>query len=213
MNTKRYAENQENKADIIKHIYIFRHGETNFNIEKRITGYLENEPIFFTENGANQIKQLAKFIHDVGIDAIFASDLMRAQDTALMINEGLNIPISFHKELRGISMGKYQGLRFEDAIKDKDVFEAFKDHDKLTPGGESINQFISRLLSFINKIVFEYPYENISIIAHNAVVGNLKAAISGNTYADADKCVLLYKNGTFKVIESGLCGNFSSHVE
>lgn len=193
-----------NKNDISKCIYVFRHGETDWNVEKRVTGQLEGAQTIFTENGIKQIKSLPKFFKDRDINAIFASDLMRARDTALMINEELNVPISFHSELRGLNMGKYQGILSEEFIKEQEVLEAFKDHNKPIPGGESINQLINRLVSFINKIVFECPYKNIAIVSHGAAISNLKAIFSGDSYIEIDRCVLLYENNMFKVIESGI---------
>ena len=198
----------ENKIDIRKYIYIFRHGETNFNVEKRMSGHFEDLPIFLTENGSKQIKHLAKTIKNAGIEAIFTSDLTRAQDTAFIINEELNVPIFLHEELRGLSVGKYEGISHKEFLEKEEVIEAFKNYDKPTPGGESVNQFVKRLMSFITKIIIETPYKNIAIVAHGAVVSNLKAAISGNSYTDINTCVLSYENDTFKVVKYGVYTDF-----
>jgi broad specificity phosphatase PhoE len=187
-----------------KYIYLFRHGETNWNIENRIIGQLEDASISFTKNGLNQIKYLVKIINELDIETIFSSDLIRAQNTSIMINDELNIPISFHKELRGLNMGKYQGLSFKGFLKEKEIIEVFNDYNKPIPGGESINQLNNRLFLFIKKIVFECPYENIAIVSHGTAISNLKAYISGDSYIHIDRCVLLYKNNEFKVMESNV---------
>jgi broad specificity phosphatase PhoE len=121
-----------------------------------------------------------------------------------MINKELNIPISFHKELRGLNMGKYQGLFFNDFLKEKEVIEAFNDYNKPIPRGESINQLNNRLFSFIKKIVCECPYKNIAIVSHGTAIGSIKAYVSEDSYIHIDKCILLYKNNVFKVIGSSV---------
>lgn len=186
------------------YIYLFRHGETNWNTENRIMGQLEDASISFTENGLKQIKYLIKTINDLDIGTIFSSDLKRAQDTSIVINNELNIPISFHKELRGLNMGKYQGLLFKDALKKKEVIEAFNDYAKPIPEGESINQLNNRLFSFIKKKVSECPHKNIAIVSHGTAIGNIKAYISGEKYIHIDSCVILYKNNEFKFMESNV---------
>jgi broad specificity phosphatase PhoE len=192
-----------NKSTVIddKYIYLFRHAETNWNVEKIIKGQLEDGHAAFTAKGLQEIKNLEMFLRENNIKRIFVSDLGRALDTAILANKELAIPMSFHKELRGFNMGKYQGLHSEYFLKEKDVIEAFKNYDKSIPGGESINQLNNRLMSFIEKIAVECPYKNIAIITHGAVISNLRASISGDSYIDIESCVLSYLNNTFKVIE------------
>ena len=196
---------KKNKKDTVinnKYIYLFRHAETNWNVEKIIKGQIEDGHAVFTAKGVQEIRNLEMFFKENNIERIFSSDLERALDTAILANKEPTIPMSFHKELRGFNMGKYQGLHAEDFLKEKDVIEAFKNYDKSIPGGESINQLNNRLISFIEKIAIECSYKNIAIITHGAAISNLKAFISGDNYIDIGKCFLLYSNNTFKIIES-----------
>ena len=184
-----------------KNIFFFRHGETDWNVERRIKGQLEDINTVFTDNGIKQIENLAISFKERNIEIIFASDLERSKSSAISANRKLNLPISFHKELRGLNFGRYQGCLLNDFINQKDVIEAFNDYNRPIPEGESINQLNNRLITFLEKIVCEVPYKNIAIVTHRVAMGNLRAAVSGDNYVSIDSCVLSYLNNTFKVVE------------
>lgn len=92
-----------------KIIYLYRHGETNWNVEDKITGQLENIDTYFTDIGYKQINELTKKLKENQIEVIYCSDLKRTVETAIMANSELNLPIFYSKEIRGLNMGKYQG--------------------------------------------------------------------------------------------------------
>ncbi|OGZ82524.1 MAG: hypothetical protein A2312_02785, partial [Candidatus Staskawiczbacteria bacterium RIFOXYB2_FULL_32_9] len=103
---------KKNKKDTVinnKYIYLFRHAETNWNVEKIIKGQIEDGHAVFTAKGVQEIRNLEMFFKENNIERIFSSDLERALDTAILANKEPTIPMSFHKELRGFNMGKYQG--------------------------------------------------------------------------------------------------------
>jgi len=191
-----------------KKIYIFRHGETDWNINERISGQLENAPISFTQTGIAQIIYLRKLFKIENIEVIFSSDLKRARDTANSINEVLNVPISFHKELRSLDMGIYQGMLYSDFINKSEVAEIFVDYDKCIKNGESINQLINRTKQFVHNIALNCTQNHIAIITHGAVVGNLYADISNNSFIEIDKCILNYNNGIFDLVDIGYYCSF-----
>ena len=186
-----------------KNIYIFRHGETEWNVENRIKGQLENLDSGFTEKGRKQIESLADELKNLNIEIIYSSDLQRTKETAILANKLIRKKVSFHKELRGFNMGKYQGLLFKDFIKDPNVQAAFHNYDIPIPGGESINQLNKRLLSFILDICEHSEFKNIAIVTHSAAMSNLCSYISGEPYRDIESCHLFYsKEGQLNVINS-----------
>ena len=63
-------------------ILLIRHGETDWNREKRLQGYLD---IGLNSIGVEQAKLLAKVLATESIDVAYASDLSRAYDTAQTI--------------------------------------------------------------------------------------------------------------------------------
>lgn len=183
--------------------YLCRHGETNWNVENKIKGQLEDASTVFTDNGIQQIQKLIKYLKEEKIQAIFTSDLLRTKETSEMINRELNVPIYYCKEFRGLNMGIYQGKNMNEFLNDEKVQKSFKDYSVQLPGGESINQLNERFTNMLNKIVKEYPYQKIAIISHGAAISNVKSNISKENYKDIDRCIIKYDNNNFTILESG----------
>ncbi len=186
----------------LKHIYIYRHGETFWNTEGIVKGQMDDLNVSFTDKGLEQINTIAQDMKFNQIEEIYASDLARTKNTALLANTDLQLPLSFHSELRALNMGKYQGKPFKDFISDPAVQTAFINHDICIPDGESINQLNTRLFTFLNKIVSQTTAKNIAIIMHSAAISNLKAYITKEKYEDIERCEILYANKKFTVIKT-----------
>lgn len=200
MDIKQLKQSDENKNISSKKIFLFRHGETDWNVENRIKGQLEDVHTEFTKKGYEQIKDLSTKLKENEIDAIFCSDLERTKITALIANQELNLPISFHKEIRGLNMGIFQGKTFKEFISDETVSECFKNYDLKIPEGESINELNYRIFNFIMDVVKKTSYTNIAIVTHSAAISNIKSYISGDSYVDVDQCTLQYENENISVI-------------
>ena len=65
-------------------LYVVRHGETQFNIEKRYAGQTD---VPLNETGIEQAKELAKKLEGEPFDVIVTSSLLRAKMTAEQIAE------------------------------------------------------------------------------------------------------------------------------
>ena len=203
MNNKLASFRLNNSGD--KRIFLFQHGETNWNAQKRVKGS-EDVDTVFTDKGMKQIAELAKSLGEKKIEVIFASDIKRARDSAIIANKNLNLPLFFHEELRAWDIGKFIGLSVEDFVNNAEVIESFKNYDKPIPGGESINQLIARLVAFIKKVTASSRYKNIGMVTHSSTISNINMAISENEYVDVASCELLFSDGKLKVIGSQKIG-------
>lgn len=202
MTMKKLKQTKSNTNSTEKHIYIYRHGETIWNAAGMVKGQMDDAGVTFTDRGLKQINDIAKSMSVNKIEIIYASDLERAKNTAILANTKLNKPMSFHSELRGLNMGIYQGMSFKDFINAPAVKRAFECYDVQIPGGESINQLNARTFAFLQKIVLESTFENIAIVMHSAAMSNLKAFIAKEKYEDIESCELLFKNNKFSVIKT-----------
>ena len=205
MTQKRFDLFVNNQARREKIIHLIRHGETNFNVEERIKGQNENIQTHFTERGLSQINDIGNQLRKFGTERIYTSDFERAVQTALIANRGLNLPISFHRELRGLNMGRFQneGMLISDFLKIPEVQSAFRGHDIVIPEGESINQLVARIVDFIIKSCDTTLYKNLAVVAHGAAISNVNSAISGNPYQDVDYCKLRFFKDNLEVLEYG----------
>jgi len=185
--------------DEVKLIYLFRHGETNLNVQGITMGQMENLQTEFTEKGYKQIENIKEKIVLNNIEAIYSSDSQRTVQTAQIANNTL--PLYITKDLRGLNMGKYQGLPMEEFYKCKDVQLSFMNYDLKIGDGESINDLNNRIIKFINNICDETKYRRIALITHSAVISNIKSFLLGTPYSTTVECVILYNNKKLSVIK------------
>lgn len=197
--TRKKIKNE--KKEII--YYLFRHGETNWNAEKRIKGQIEDLKTTFTARGNKQIISLKKKILDEKIDAIFTSDLYRTKETTKIITENSKLPIYYCENFRGLNMGHFQGGLMSDFLNNESVKKAFVDYDFVIPGGESINQLNSRYIKGLDIIRDNYNYDKVAIISHGAAISNIKSKISGEKYEDIDYCIIKYYNNKYTIVAFG----------
>ena len=197
---KRKIIKNENKKTIY---YLYRHGETNWNIENRIKGQLEDLKTKFTKRGDKQINKISNLIKDNNVEAIFTSDLYRTKETSKRINKDLKLPLYYYKKFRGLNMGVFQGKSMTEFLNNNEVKKAFIDYNYIIPGGESINQLNERYIDGLNVISDNYNYEKVAIISHGAAISNIKSKISKKTYEDIDYCVIMRYNNKYEVIDFG----------
>ena len=88
-------------------LYLIRHGETDYNKERKIQGSCD---IPLNEYGRELAKVTAEGLKDIPFDVIFTSPLCRARETAEWIARGRQIPVYEDKRLKEICFGEYEGL-------------------------------------------------------------------------------------------------------
>jgi broad specificity phosphatase PhoE len=100
-------------TDVVE-FYWIRHGETQWNVDRRFQGQL-NPPL--NERGQHQAQLLAaRLVSEGPFDLLVSSDLARAKQTAMRISEALEMPITaYYEELRERSVGRLHGLTAEEA--------------------------------------------------------------------------------------------------
>ena len=117
------------------HIYITRHGESQWNIEGKVQGVTDTP---LTAKGIEQAHELAKKIKESGlkIDEILYSPLSRATDTAKIVAEENGLPLTLEPRLIEQNFGEYEGHEWK---KHPGVFhEAKKQFACDYNGGESM---------------------------------------------------------------------------
>lgn len=156
--------------------YIFRHGETNWNRERRCQGHTN---IALNEVGLSQALELAQNLLSVPLDVIVSSDLERALETGKKVASIKSIPLIIDARLREMSYGQAEGMLFEEAIETfgKDLWQklqSFKvenDHVGF-PGGETRKIARERFLASINHLIKTTEYNNIGISTHGGALRN-----------------------------------------
>ncbi len=169
-----------NNSVMKKIIYIFRHGETDANAEKRMQGWLDMP---LNANGMAQAQDLAQKLSDIKFDCVYSSPLSRAFDTARAVVG--NQQIILNGDLREWNMGDFCGhiVQLTDAPADTpidmsgDVIYAplalLSNDDYVPPNGESYNMFIARVRNALMDIVQNTNGQTIAIATHHGVAKNI----------------------------------------
>lgn len=147
-------------------IYLTRHSQTEWNLVRRIQGFLDSP---LTKKGIKDAKKLRDRLTDVDIDVVFSSTQGRAVKTAEIVMEGKEGIIIKSEELRELGVGLWQGMYYEDIIKNHpEEFELYttKPHIyKPKNNGETYPEFEKRVKRFIDYLKVQ-PYENVLIVTH-----------------------------------------------
>ncbi|KVX20589.1 phosphoglycerate mutase [Burkholderia ubonensis] len=156
-------------------ILFIRHGETAWNRIKRIQGHID---IPLADSGLAQAQRLAVRLaretrDGARVDAIYSSDLMRAQQTAQPTADALGLPLVLRAGLRERAYGIFQGHdSTEIEARFPDAYAAWQTRDPgFEPeGGESQRAFYHRVLHALEPIVAAHPGGRIACVAHGGVL-------------------------------------------
>jgi broad specificity phosphatase PhoE len=121
-------------------LLLIRHGQTGGN-RQRYVGW-EDEPL--DEAGVTQARVVAEALAGEQLDAVYASPLSRAVETARPLAVPRELPILIREELKEIDYGQYQGL-----LKTDQPLKLRHDHRFAPmPGGESLHDVFLRVERF-----------------------------------------------------------------
>lgn len=180
-------------------IYVIRHGITKFNKKKIVNGQID-EPLAL--EGIEQAKNASSLI-PVSITHIYTSSLIRARQTAEIINTKLHRPISFHNELTEIHMGFLAGKSWENM---ENGLELKKRHRtaqfNYRPfGGESVGDVKKRLIYFLKRLNGKHKDYETLIVTHGGIIRVLHFLESGEAIYETAENLKLLIIDTNKILE------------
>ncbi|WP_344322999.1 histidine phosphatase family protein [Streptomyces macrosporus] len=116
-----------------RRIVLWRHGQTAWNLERRFQGTTDIE---LTEAGVAQARRAARQLAALGPDAIIASDLKRAVDTAAELAAVTGLEVTYDEGLRETYAGVWQGLTHEEIMeRHGEEYAAWKRGEPVRRGG------------------------------------------------------------------------------
>jgi broad specificity phosphatase PhoE len=140
-------------------IYLARHGQTDWNVERRMMGQTD---IPLNEFGRTQAQTLGKKISGLKIDHIFSSDLLRTKETAEIVNKFINVDISLDKRLREINYGNIIGKVITEVS--DECWNQFNAHPEQM-NAESIEDVYNRIKDFFEDLA-KRNLTNVLIVTH-----------------------------------------------
>lgn len=151
-------------------LILVRHGETDWNRERRIIGRTD---LPLTPRGQEQAQALGRALASVRIDAIYASSLRRARDTALAIAQPHSLTVIPLDGLLELDAGELDGLTPAEArIGHRPFLEQWSqgDPDLAAPGGESLGQVQRRAWSVLESLQERHREGTIVLVSHYFVL-------------------------------------------
>ena len=166
-------------------IYMIRHGETDWNKERKLQGQVD---IPLNAFGRYLAEQTAPALKDIPFDVVYTSPLSRAKETAEIVLQHRKIPVIEESRIMEMGFGPYEGLccRRDEGwnIPDSDFRYFFDAPEKYQPpeGGESFQQISARLNEFLKELLSNESLQDKTVLlsTHGAALCGILRLIKKN---------------------------------
>ena len=199
-------------------LILVRHGQSLANAQYIFAGHSDFD---LSELGHTQARLVADYLaaHEK-IDAIYASDLLRAYHTATPTAERLGLPVIKDLLLREIYAGIWEGKTVFDLDEQfSEDFHTWKtDYSHARPtGGESIPEVYGRIVPHICELAEQHDGQCLLLATHSTVVRSFDAFAHGfgaeetgkvNFVSNASINIYFYEKG----VVTPICSDFTEHL-
>ncbi len=182
-----------------------RHGETDWNVERRIQGQMD---IPLSGTGRRQAQAMACNAGQHEFFAIYSSDLSRASETANMLAKGRGIAVIQTRELRERHYGFFQGITAEEG---KRLYPqaysrySVRDPDYDFENGESLKGFAKRVHDAVENLGKRHAGQTIAAVSHAGVLDILYRRATGRMlHAPRDFAIPNCTLNWFRMDDTGL---------
>ncbi len=167
-----------------------RHGETDWNREKRVQGS-KGAPL--NQAGHEQAKGLTRALWEVPIQAVYSSALPRAVETASYVAGPHRASVVTDARLNEIHHGEWEGLSEMD-LPDLDLYRRWReDPTSVTlPGAEPLSAVHDRAVEAMREIAARHPASEglVAVVSHQVVLALLKCYILDRPWSQIRRLAL-----------------------
>jgi broad specificity phosphatase PhoE len=158
-------------------ILLARHGESDWNRDGRWQGHADRP---LTERGRRQAQELARHLAHVDLDAIYSSDLRRAQESAEIVGRAKGLDVKTIPALREVDVGSWSGLtRTEAEQRYPEAYPRWIAGEEGWDDGETYDELSNRVLDAVQRIAADHPEERVLVVAHGGSIRAVHAAALG----------------------------------
>ena len=154
-------------------IILVRHGETEWNVARRIQGYSDSP---LTPTGVAQAQALGARLAQEKFAAVHASDLGRVRQTVAYIVQKTGHAANFAEDLRERGYGVFEGKTMDECEAEMPgQWSLYRgpDPQAVPPGGESVVRFQERIIGALERVARESDGQTVVVAAHGGVCGAL----------------------------------------
>jgi len=178
-------------------ILLVRHGQTDENVSGRISG---QGPAPLNGRGQEQAKLAGQVLAPLHVTRLISSPVVRAHQTATILDEHLQLGIEQEPDLREVGYGDWEGKTFQD-VRGGSAFQlAMNDPiNAVFPNGESLVSVQQRGVRVVETIRQGGAKDVVVLVSHGDVIRMLVAHYLGMTFNDYRRITI--DNGAISVIE------------
>jgi probable phosphoglycerate mutase len=148
-------------------ILLARHGETDWNAERRVQGHSDTP---LNETGRAQARALGDELAEEPFDAVYSSDLLRAHETARIVAQRRGLEVTAIRDLRERHFGTWEGLT------DDEILVRFPEaHSGAWGDGETRDEMAQRVFDALQRIAETHPSGRVLVVSHG---GPLRAVLT-----------------------------------
>jgi broad specificity phosphatase PhoE len=169
-------------------LLLVRHGETDWNADGRLQGQTDRP---LSDFGRRQAQRLADELADEELEAIYASDLSRARQTAEILGGRLGLAIVLDPDLREKDWGTWEGL-------------TASERDRVEFVGESTEAHQERTLRALRRIAERHPGGRVLVVTHGGSMRRVQTAALGMALPVVENCgrwLCAWENGSFRALD------------
>lgn len=172
-------------------LYVIRHGQTEWNVLKKMQGSID---IPLNQKGIDQAYETKKRVDNINIDIIYCSPLVRAKQTAEIINEKRNIKVVYDERLKERNYGEFEGTQ-KTSFNYNDFWAYRKNLD--WQKAENVQEFFNRIYNLLDEISKKHANQNVLIVSHAGVMKAVECYFNGIMH-DEDIGPYLPENSSIK---------------
>jgi len=154
-------------------LHIVRHGQTEWNAIRRVQGQQNSE---LNATGREQAAKVREALRDIDFKAIYASPLVRTQQTAEIICRDRSQEIRYLDGLKEMGLGEWETLMWDEVPAQWPEHHAMytqQPHLFEMPGAETAQQVMDRGAVAINTIHSQVPDGDVLVVSHGVLIKTL----------------------------------------
>ncbi|WP_426561720.1 GNAT family N-acetyltransferase [Angustibacter sp. McL0619] len=167
-------------------VLVLRHGQSAGNVSRRLSSAAPGGEL--TEQGRQQARDAAARLVDRNVARVYASPLLRAQQTAQIVAQVVGAgEVQVLDEVREFSLGECEGSETdEDWARVDGLFDAWLDgHLSHTlPGGESGLEVLSRVRAGLESVADQHRGETVVVVSHGGAMALALPLLAGDVRDD-----------------------------
>ena len=167
-------------------LYLVRHGETEWNRQRRMQGRLDSR---LTPEGRAHARMHGRLLARETVGHMIVSPLGRTRETAELILEGCEVPVTYDERLVERHCGDWEGLTIDeiaDRFPEEWTARSLDPFHHRPPAGENLPDMLQRIAPLADRL-HELPVRKLAIVSHGISGRVLLTHFLGLKPSEADR--------------------------